>query len=160
MNVISKGYRGTGFGRSVRAALAAATVSTDGHGLEVAGISVTPRVVADSLWYTHTAEPPTGARVDLFLRHGAGPGIDPLMIDARMRILFDGRSPREWLAANVWAWHSLPPATPEEQAVLPPGALTVWTINGRTVPFGPGGRIPVEAGPAEAPWLSREVAIG
>jgi len=37
--------------------------------------------------------------------------------------------------------------------------LTVWTFNGRVAPFGPGGRVHIEAGPESTPWLSTDVSL-
>ena len=127
--------------------------------LELAGVTVTPHVIADSMRYRVDAEPAVGARVQLFLRNGAGPGDGALTIDAQTRALFDGHLPETLLDAMVWAWHDTPTATPDESLSLAPGALTVWTFNGRALPFGPDGTVQMDVGPEDAPWLSRTVEI-
>lgn len=150
------------FRRSLQMAmLVAATTAVYGEGsaLSVAGMTVTPHLMADSMRYSRDPEPAVGARVQLFLRHDAPEGGAPLVLDGQSRLLFDGKTPDELLASEAWAWHDTPPAAPGESIVLPPGAMTVWTFNGRELPFGPGGRIAVAAGPEAAPWLSREISI-
>ena len=122
--------------------------------LEIAGAVVTPHVAAPSMRYAHAPEPVAGARVQLFVRSNA-----PVTLDGETRVLFGGKTPAELLAAHAWAWHDTPPAAPDERAALPPGALTVWTFNGKALPFGPGGNVHVEAGPEGAPWLSKDAAI-
>lgn len=127
--------------------------------LGIAGISVTPHVMADSMRYTKEPEPAVGARVQLFLRNDGAADGEPVLMDKDARILCDGKSPMALLDAGAWSWHDMPAARPEEKTVLPPGALTVWTFNGRTAPFGPGGRVRFEAGPEESPWIATEMAF-
>ncbi|NUN94726.1 MAG: hypothetical protein HUU16_01015 [Candidatus Omnitrophica bacterium] len=127
--------------------------------LELAGISVTPHVLADSMQYRREPEPAQGARVQLFLLNSGAPNSKPLPLDVTLRTLFDGRAPRELLKREEWAWHDTPSATPLERAELPPGALTIWTFNGRKSPFGPGGSFPFEIGPPDQPWLDQNLQI-
>ncbi len=131
----------------------------DSPTINIAGIAVTPHVMADSMRYSRDPEPAAGARVQLFVRNDAAQNSKPLVLDSQTRILFDGKSPADLLAAHMWAWHDTPAATPDESLVFPSGALTVWTFNGRVAPFGPCGRIRIEAGPEGAPWLSQEVPL-
>ncbi|MCB9784256.1 MAG: hypothetical protein H6751_14935 [Candidatus Omnitrophica bacterium] len=127
--------------------------------LELAGVSVTPHVRAESMRYRRAPEPANGARVQLFLLNTSGPESNPLSLDSNLRTLFDGRTPRELLEREEWAWHDTPSATPDEGADLPPGAMTVWTFNGRKIPFGPGGTFPIEIGPADQPWLDQTLPL-
>ncbi len=127
--------------------------------LAVAGVTVAPHFMLDTMRYAHDPEPAIGARVQLFLRHDAPNGTAPLVMNAETRVLFDGKTPADLLASHAWAWHDMPAATPGETLELPPGALTVWTFNGRTAPFGSGGRPHVEAGPPETPWLSKDLLL-
>ena len=127
--------------------------------MSIAGITVTPHVMADSMRYSHDPEPAAGARVQLFVRNDTAQDARPLALDSKTRILFDGKSPADLLAAHTWTWHDTPAATPDESLAFAPGALTVWTFNGRVAPFGPGGRIRIEAGPEGAPWLSKEIVL-
>jgi len=127
--------------------------------LELSGMAVTPHVVADSMRYSKEPEPLAGARVQLFLLHNAPSGAAPLTLDADTRVLFDGKTPAELIQGQAWNWHDTPAAASGESASLAPGALTVWTFNGRSAPFGPGGKARMTVGPERAPWLSREVAF-
>ena len=127
--------------------------------LELTGMTVTPHFKLDTMEYLHEPEPAVGARVQIFVRNGASASASALEMDGTARVLFDGKSPQALLDANIWAWHDLPSALPDERLVLPPGALTVWNVNGRVLPFGPGGKALMEMGPAEKPWISQELAI-
>jgi len=131
----------------------------DGPTINIAGITVTPHVMAESMRYARAPEPAVGARVQLFLRNDAASNSEPSSMNGQTRALFDGKPPAELLSAKTWAWHDTPAATPGESLALPPGALTVWTFNGRVAPFGAGGRVRVEIGPESAPWLSKEVSL-
>jgi hypothetical protein len=131
----------------------------DGPTINIAGVSVTPHVMADSMRYSRAPEPAVGARVQLFLCNDTASSSEPLSMNGQTRVLFDGKSPADLLAAHAWAWHDTPAATPGESFALPPGALMVWTFNGRVVPFGPGSRVRIEAGPESTPWLSTEVSL-
>ena len=133
--------------------------ASDGSTMNIVGISVTPHVMADSMRYARDPEPAAGARVQLFVRNDAKQDSTPLVLDSQTRMLFDGKSPADLLAAHIWAWHDTPAAMPDESLALPSGALTVWTFNGRVAPFGPGGRVRVEVGPEGSPWLSKEVSL-
>jgi len=130
-----------------------------GFSLELAGVSVTPHVQAESMRYRRDPEPAVGARVQLFLLNSTAPDSTPLVLDSNLRTLFNGRAPGELLEGKEWAWHDTPSATPSERSELPPGATTVWTFNGRKLPFGPGGHFPIEIGPEAAPWLARDLAV-
>jgi hypothetical protein len=127
--------------------------------LTIAGVEVTPHVVAESMRYARAPEPAVGARVQLFLRNDPASSSAPLSISDQTRVRFDGKSPADLLAAQAWSWHDTPAATPGESVALPPGGLTVWTFNGRAAPFGAGGRARVEAGPEGTPWLSQELSF-
>jgi len=128
-----------------------------GDALEIAGLTLTPHVMADSMRYRRDAEPAVGARVQLFIQNPAGAATLALAPAARM--LLAGKSPADLLAAQTWAWHDFPSAAASESATLPPGAMTVWTFNGRAQPFGPTGRVRIEAGPQENPWLDRNLDL-
>ncbi|MBX7256067.1 MAG: hypothetical protein K1Y02_06865 [Candidatus Hydrogenedentes bacterium] len=131
----------------------------DNQHLDIAGISLTPHVMADSMRYARDPEPAVGARVQLFLRNAGTTDAKTLVIDKDSRVLFDGKAPAELLDARAWSWHDTPSARPNEETALPPGALTVWTFNSRTARFGPGGRVPLEFGPENSPWLAKELAL-
>lgn len=132
---------------------------TDSLGLEIAGISVTPHVMVNSMRYARNPEPAVGARVQLFLRNDDAASAEPPVMDKDSRILFNGASPTELLDTNAWSWHDMPAATPGEKTILPSEALTVWTFNSRTAQFGPGGRARLQAGPERSSWLATDLAL-
>lgn len=127
--------------------------------IEIAGISVTPHVMAESMRYAREPEPAVGARVQLFLQNNSAADAGSITLDKDVPVSFDGKSPAELLNSEAWSWHDMPGAASDEKDVLPPEALTVWTFNSRTAKFGPGGSAHLEAGPVESRWLSKEVLI-
>lgn len=95
---------------------------------EMLGVTVTPHVVAEGMQYRKPRDPDLSAKVQMFIQGSAIPG------------KFAGKTPGELLAAEEWAWHDM------DTAKQPPaGALTVWTFNGRSSRWGPGGGFTVEA---------------
>lgn len=131
----------------------------DNPSLGIAGVSVTPHVMADSMRYAKAPEPAVGARVQFFLRNDSAANAEPIAVNKDSRILFNGKTAAALLETRAWTWHDTPSAAPDEKVILPPGALTVWTLNSRTAEFGPGGRVRLEAGPETAPWLATETAL-
>ena len=126
--------------------------------MSVKGVAVTPHLMLDTMHYTQPTEPPDGARVQLFLQYDADAAA-PLLLDGTTLILFDGETPVSLLEQEKWSWHDMPPASPGEQVNLAPGAMTVWTFNGRKKPYGVGGSVKIGVGPEDAPLLARELAI-
>ncbi len=124
--------------------------------LELAGVTVTPHVIAESMRYRAERAPVEGARVQLFLRNK---GHEALSITPNTRALFDGQRALELIDTDIWGWHDTPSATPNETTGLPPEALTVWTFNSRTEPFGPGNVFVTEIGQQEAPWLKERLRL-
>ena len=110
------------------AALAWAAGPAPATAAELAGVSIIPHTVEDSMRYRQPRDPDLAARVQLFVKGGATPRT------------FDGRSPAELLAAGEWAWHDLATAVP-----APDGALSVWTFNGKTSRWGAGRTFDLEA---------------
>lgn len=141
------------------AATLVANASADNSALELAGVTITPHVIADSMRYARDPEPADGARVQFFLRNTGRSGSDPLVLTPDLRTVFNGKSPDTLLKDKSWAWHDTPSAATAESSVLPSGAMTVWTFNGRVKPYGSGGRVSVEIGPERAPWFSEKVAL-
>lgn len=127
--------------------------------LELAGMTVTPHLQLSTMRYRREPEPAHGARLQLFLRRPMKSSSSPLRIPSDARLLFAGKSPAEWLVAREWAWHDTPAALKDNVIELPAGAMTVWTINGRTANWGPGGSFDLELGPRENPWLLTSVDI-
>jgi hypothetical protein len=122
--------------------------------LELAGVTVTPHVMAEGMHFRNEPEPAEGARVQLFLRNASSNAIG---VDADSPLLFDGQTPSTLLENRRWAWHDMPAVS--GPVSLPPDAMTVWTFNGRKLPFGPEGTVPLAFGPDDASWLTTELAI-
>ncbi len=127
--------------------------------LALRGISVTPHMLVPSMRYARAPEPATGALVQLFLHNDTSPQHGPLVLDEGTAILFENNSPAELLQKKLWAWHDTPAAIPGESLIFPPETLTVWSFNGSSLPFGPGGRVRMKVGPETAPWLSESLHI-
>lgn len=114
--------------------IACLAASGAAHGpLEVAGVTVTPHVMAPTMQYRHDPDPELGARVQVFLRNASS---ESLRFDAASPVRLRGSTPEELLSADQWTWHDLPSAWPERPLVLPPGALTVWSFNGKGAAWG------------------------
>jgi hypothetical protein len=118
----------------------------------IAGVTVTPHVVAESMQYRRPRDPGLSAKVQLFVRGPALPGT------------FDGKTPAELLKAGEWSWHDLATASKP-----PAGALTVWTFNGKSARWGTGGRFSLEADglgksevalPPPERWISAVTFLG
>jgi len=61
-----------------------------------------------------------------------------MRLGADTPIRLRGQSPEELLADDEWTWHDFPSAWTNEATALPPGALTVWTFNGKRASWGIG----------------------
>jgi hypothetical protein len=127
--------------------------------LELSGLTVTPHLQLESMRYRRAPEPPEGARVQLFLVHRVEADAQPLKFGADSSLRFNRKTPAELLNTRAWAWHDTPAALPGGEFELPAGALTVWTFNGRKLPWGAGGRITLEFGPPENRWLLTNVTL-
>ncbi|MCW5551419.1 MAG: hypothetical protein KIS67_04550 [Verrucomicrobiae bacterium] len=103
--------------------------------LDLAGLTLTPHVQSTELRYRREPDFSLGARVELFLRHA---GREELRLSPDAAIRLRGKSPEALLAAGEWTWHDFPSAWTNQPLVLPPGALTVWTFNGKRAPWGVG----------------------
>jgi hypothetical protein len=85
-----------------------------------------------------------------------------------------GKSPEALLAADEWAWHDFPSAWTNAPLTLAPGALTVWSFNGKRAPWGVNTRtdltlaLPGAAAPqrlevaiaSPSAWLSAVTCLG
>jgi hypothetical protein len=139
--------------------LAAATL------LDLAGLSVTPHVQSQELRYRREPDFSLGARVELFLRQ---PGPRELHLPPDAAIRLRGQSPDALVAADEWAWHDFPSAWSNAPLVLPPGALTVWSFNGKRALWGAGTDATLEVAAqnlsfhlaAPQTWLSAVTFLG
>ncbi len=103
--------------------------------LELRGIAVIPHVQSTEMRYRREPDRSLGARVQLFL---VNEGASALRITPETPVHLRGKTPDALLAAEEWAWHDFPSAWTNAPLELPPGALTVWSFNGKRSPWGAG----------------------
>lgn len=103
------------------------------QGLGMAGMTVTPHLQSTEMRYRREPDFSLGARVQVFLQNTTD---QPLSLPATSDVRLRGRTPEELLRAGGWAWHDFPSAWTNEPLTLPPGALTVWSWNGRRADWG------------------------
>lgn len=108
-------------------------VSARGADLSVDGVHVVPHLQSSEMRYRQKTDFSLGARVEVFLRNTSR---ESLVIPSSAEIRLRGRTPDELLKADEWAWHDLPSAWGGEPLRLPPGALTVWSWNGKRALWG------------------------
>lgn len=101
--------------------------------LVVEGVQVVPHVQSAEMRYRQKPDFSLGARVEVFLQNASA---ESVAIPADTLIRARGRTPEELLTADEWAWHDLPSAWGGEPLRLPPGALTVWSWNGKRALWG------------------------
>lgn len=101
--------------------------------LSVEGVHVVPHQQSREMRYRQKTDFSLGARVELFLRNASE---NTLVLPASVGVRLRGRTPSELLASDDWAWHDLPPVWADEALRLPPGALTVWSWNGKRANWG------------------------
>jgi len=151
--------------------LSVSVAATRADTLSVEGVHVVPHQQSHEMRNRQKADFSLGARVELFLRNDSEETLAlPASVDIRLR----GRRPSELLASDDWAWHDLPPAWGDKPLCLPPGALTVWSWNGKRANWGantsadltvdlPGSAVPqrLEVSIAEpSVWLSAVTFLG
>jgi len=103
--------------------------------LELCGTTVIPHVQSTEMRYRREPDRSLGARVQLFLVNGSG---STLRITPETPVHMRGKTPDALLAAEEWAWHDFPSAWTNAPLELPPGALTVWSLNGKRALWGDG----------------------
>lgn len=113
--------------------LGASGVSTHAAALQAAGIHVVPHVQSAEMRYRQMPDFSLGARVEVFLRNASQ---ETLVIPSTADVRARGRTPEELLSADEWAWHDLPSAWGGDPLRLPPGAITVWSWNGKRAAWG------------------------
>ena len=97
------------------------------------GVHVVPHVQSTEMQYRRKPDFSLGARVEVFLKNSSQA---PLEIPSTTEIRLRGRTPEELLKADEWAWHDLPSAWGGGALQLPPGAMTVWSWNGKRATWG------------------------
>ncbi len=113
----------------------AQTVSSRSEILRLEGVTVTPHLQSRAMRYRKETDFSLGARVQLFM-HNISSSLVSLAPDTGVRLR--GRTPQDLLGADEWAWYDFPDAWKNQALTLPPGALTVWTWNGKRAEWGAG----------------------
>jgi len=108
-----------------------ATARADTFSVE--GVHVVPHQQSPEMRYRQKTDFSLGARVELFLRNASQ---NTVVLPASVEVRLRGQTPSELLQSDDWAWHDLPPVWGEETLSLPPGALTIWTWNGKRANWG------------------------
>jgi len=103
--------------------------------LHLEGVTVTPHLQSHEMRYRQAADFSLGARTQLFIHNVSD---SPLPLEPDTDIHLRGRTPKELLEADEWAWYDFPDAWKEQPITLPPKAMTVWTWNGKHQEWGVG----------------------
>ncbi len=127
------------------------TVARGEPQLELAGMTVTPHVRAESMRYREEPEPADGARFQLFFKNISLPDNPPVVLDGETSITLNGDTPDNLVAQKRLAWHDFPSAMPDDVIAVPPGGFTVFSFNGRQLPFGAGGEVQLNIGDENTP---------
>ena len=101
--------------------------------LSLDGVHVVPHLQSPEMQYRKKPDFSLGARVEVYLRNTS---TEVLVIPPSADIRLRGRTPEELLQTDEWAWHDLPSAWGSEPLRLPPGAMTVWSWNGKRAEWG------------------------
>ncbi len=109
--------------------------------IELAGVAVTPHVIAPQMRYRRDPDPELGARVQLFVHNR---GRDKLKFTPESVIRLRDTSPDDLVARDDWTWHDFPGAWPNVSLELPPDCLTVWSFNGKRAAWGVGTKAKLE----------------
>lgn len=117
-------------------ALAQWTLSADARdsSLDLQGVAVVPHVQSQEMLYRREPDRSLGAWVQLFL---VNRGSSPLSFSPQTPVRLRDKTPDELLAAGDWTWHDFPSAWTNAPLEQPPGAMTVWSFNGKNAPWGP-----------------------
>jgi hypothetical protein len=101
--------------------------------LRLEGVTVTPHVQSREMRYRQAADFSLGARTQLFIRNVTD---SPLLLEPDTAIRLRGRTPKELLEADEWAWYDFPDVWKDQLLMLAPQAMTVWTWNGKRREWG------------------------
>ena len=101
--------------------------------LSLDGVHVVPHLQSPEMQYRKKPDFSLGARVEVYLRNTS---TEVVVIPASADIRLRGRTPEELLQTDEWAWHDLPSAWGGEPLRLQPGAMTVWSWNGKRAEWG------------------------
>lgn len=91
--------------------------------LSLAGVHYIPHVKGQGLTYQPEPDGPLGARIQFFV---VNTGRNPVTASEAH---FNNSYPKHHLYTGAWSWHDTPNGWPGRDRVIPPGAMSVWTIN-------------------------------
>jgi len=129
------GRRWAGVGAGVLAVgLGTLGLMAQPRGLSLEGVHVVPHRQSGEMQYRRKADFSLGARVEVFVRNAST--TTALEIPATADVRVRDRTPEQWLEQDEWAWHDFPSAWGGSPLRLPPGAMTVWSWNGKRAPWG------------------------
>ena len=103
--------------------------------MSLEGVTVTPHLQSHRMRYRKKTDFSLGARTQLFIQN-VSKSLLSLRLDTDIRLR--GRTPKELLEADEWAWYDFPDAWKDQPLMLPSEALTVWTWNGKREEWGIG----------------------
>lgn len=101
--------------------------------IDLLGIAVVPHIQSSEMRYRREPDRSLGAWVQLFV---VNKGDSALRLGGETAVRLRSKTPEELLAAGEWTWHDFPSAWTTAPIELPPGAMTVWSFNGRNAPWG------------------------
>jgi len=118
--------------------------------LSLEGVTVTPHLQSVEMRYRREPDRSLGARVQIYLRNASE---QTIVLPPDTAIRLRNQTPAALLAADEWSWHDLPEAWTNQPLTLPPGALTVWSWNGKREKWGAGTETDLAIKPPpNSPW--------
>ena len=117
-------------------ALAQLTLSVNAgdSSIDLRGVAVVPHIQSTEMRYRREPDRSLGAWVQVFLLNSSS---SPLSLSPRTPVRLRNKTPDELLAGGEWTWHDFPSAWTNAPLELPPGAMTVWSFNGKNAPWCP-----------------------
>jgi hypothetical protein len=109
--------------------------TTEGDVLSLRAVTVTPHVQSRDMRYRKNTAFSLGARTQIFIQNTS---LSPVSLKPDTDIRLRGRKPKDLLAWDEWAWYDFPDAWKDQMLTLDPGAMTVWTWNGKRMLWGVG----------------------
>jgi len=108
-----------------------------GMRLEMVGTTITPHIRAEGLTFAPPTEGPLGARIQFFVQNAGEAEIE------LSEVLINREYPVWPILEGDWSWHDTPNEWHNRERRMPPGALSVWTVNAVRPTWGEDGRLAV-----------------
>lgn len=98
--------------------------------LKVVGVTVKPHQMPDGIQFAYQGEQLPGGRVEIFIQNTAPIDSQKPEDTVNVHVLqFNGNEPKRNVFNNAWSWEDTPSEWPENDTVIPPSALTVFSFN-------------------------------